>query len=370
VTSAAAAPRNPRSPMRATHAADAATAARAGKLCAALLAFVAAASPLAARDRVDVAALKNGDRVTCEIVYLRSSTLHVRTLELGTVDVDWPAVAALISPQLFEVEFLDGRRIAGSFAASPQEGHLEIRTTGAEVEQVPLANVVGIVQLGKTLWRGGRGYLNLGLDYASSAQDLQLSVGAQLELKGPRLRSTTSLSATVSDDADTEQRVRADLAWALEIPAGPRWALVGTGTLERNDDLGLDGRLSASAAAMWIAHRGVRGRWAIGGGLNGSQERYTETSSGDTVAAGLVTVVGDYDRFGPLGTHASAAVVYLPMFTGPSRYRVEVRGQVRQKITSNFTFDLSPYYSYDSKPPRAALANEDWGLVSSIGWTF
>jgi uncharacterized protein DUF481 len=356
--------------MRATHAVDAGTAARAAKLCAALLALLGVASPLAARDRVDVAALTNGDRVTCEIVYLRSSTLHVRTAELGTVDVDWPVVAALVSPQLFEVELVDGRRIPGSFAASPQEGHLGIRTTGADVEQVPLANVVGIVQLGKRFWRGGRGYLNLGLDYASSAQDLQLSVGAQLELKGPRLRSTTSVSATVSDDADTERRIRADLSWALEIPAGTRWALVGTGKLERNDDLGLDGRLSASATAMWIAQRGVRGRWGIGGGVNGSQERYAETSSGDTVAAGLVTVLGDYDRFGPLGTHASGAVVYLPMLNGPNRYRVEVRGHLRQKITSNFTFDLSPYYTYDSRPPRATLANEDWGLVSSIGWTF
>ncbi|HET9765782.1 MAG TPA: hypothetical protein VFS60_02975, partial [Thermoanaerobaculia bacterium] len=218
--------------------------------CAALLALlIAAAGPLAARDRIDVIELRNGDRVTCEIVYLRSATLRIRTAELGTVDVDWPAVVALISPQLFEVELIDGRRVPGSFAKSPQERHLEIRTTGAGVEQVPLANVAGIVQLGKRFWQGGRGYLNLGLDYASSAQDLQLSIGAQLELKGPRLRSTTSLSATASDDANSEQRIRADLDWALEIPAGPRWAFVGTGKLERNDDLGLDGRLSASASA-------------------------------------------------------------------------------------------------------------------------
>ena len=356
--------------MRTTDAADGPAVARAAWLCAALAALLLAASPLAARDRIDVAALTNGDRVTCEIVYLRSATLHVRTAELGTVDVDWPAVAALVSPQLFEVELADGRRILGSFGEPPQKGQLEIRTTDAGVEQVPLADVVGIVQLGKTLWRGGRGHLNLGLDYASSAQDLQLSVGAQLELKGPRLRSTTSMSATASDDASSEQRIRADLAWALELPAGARWALAGTGKLERNDDLGLDGRLSASAEAIWIAQRSVRGRWGIGGGLNASQERYTETSSGDTLTAGLVTVMGDYDRFGRFGTHASGAVVYLPMFTGPNRYRVEVRGRLRQKITSNFTFDLSPYYSFDSRPPRATLAHEDWGLVSSIGWNF
>jgi hypothetical protein len=63
-------------------------------------------------------------------------------------------------------------------------------------------------------------------------------------------------------------------------------------------------------------------------------------------------------------------VVYLPMLNGPSRYRVEMRGRLRQKLGRNFTFDLNPYYSFDSRPPQPALASEDWGLVSSIGWNF
>jgi len=49
---------------------------------------------------------------------------------------------------------------------------------------------------------------------------------------------------------------------------------------------------------------------------------------------------------------------------------VPVSGSLRQKLGSEFTFSVSPFYSYDCRPPSAAAAREDWGWTSSLGWGF
>jgi hypothetical protein len=334
-----------------------------------LAGLLLAASPLLGRERIDTVDLTNGDHVSCEIIAMKSRSLHVRTVTMGTVAIEWPDVAAIASPQLFEVELTDGSRLLGSLPPPAWTGRISVATEGGTLT-FPLDQVVSIVQLGKTLWQNRRGYLDFGLDYASAEEDVQVSLGAQLQLSGPRARSITTFTGSISDDVETARRERGDLQEALQFPLGRHWVLVGTGLYQRNDDLGLDSRLTASGAAIWIPRRWASGYWGFGAGLAQSEERYVGAPASTTTTAGLVDLIADYDRFGPFGTQAALDALYLPILTGPPRHRVELRASLRQKITHDFTFAVSPYYSYDSNPPNGALRHQDWGLTSSIGWTF
>jgi hypothetical protein len=332
-------------------------------------ALVVASTPLHARDRIDRIELRSGDRVTCEIIDMRSRSLNARTLDLGTVAIDWVEVTAIISPQLFEVELVNGARIVGSFAKSEEPGSLVVNSANGALG-VRFADVAGIVQIGRTIWQGRRGHLDLGLEFTSAKQDLQFSLGAQLELRTRRFRSISSVTAVISDSSETEQRTRGDIRSALDVPLSRHWVFTASGILERNDDLGLEGRLTGSGAGVWIPRRYTRGYWGLGAGLAQSEERYTGQTSSTTSTAGMLLLVADYDHFGPFGTQASFNALYLPMLSGPERRRVEVRGYLRQKVTVSFTFTLSPFYSYDSRPPQGGLKSQDWGVVSAIGWNF
>ena len=42
----------------------------------------------------------------------------------------------------------------------------------------------------------------------------------------------------------------------------------------------------------------------------------------------------------------------------------------RQEIVEDFFFDLSLYFTYDSDPPEGALSTNDYGLVTSFGYSF
>jgi hypothetical protein len=339
-------------------------------LCVALLAFVVLAAHAGARERIDLVKMTNGDRLTCEIIHLQSAALNVRTANVGTVTIDWPDVAALISSQLFEVELVDGRRIIGSLGETETSGQVELRTRTDGSLILQLSDVTGIVQLGSTIWDSRRGYLDFGFDYSSAGESTQISVGAEFNLQGPRFRWENDLSTTLSNDAYSPQRMRNLLQTALEIPLGRKWVARAVTSYESNDDLDLDSRVSGAALAIWYPKVSARGRWGVGGGIVETRESYfgEEASANSTLATLVAT--GDYDRFGAFGTNATGELAWLPVLDGSGRYRLELRGSVRQKIFSDFSISLSPYLSYDSRPPQSEAKQQDWGWVSSVGWNF
>ena len=60
--------------------------------------------------------LKNGDHITGEIKKLQRGTLEFKTERMGTLNVEWPAVARLTSSIDFEVVLDDGRKFYGTLA--------------------------------------------------------------------------------------------------------------------------------------------------------------------------------------------------------------------------------------------------------------
>ena len=56
--------------------------------------------------------------------------------------------------------------------------------------------------------------------------------------------------------------------------------------------------------------------------------------------------------------------------TDSGRYRAQLNSFWRQEIVIDFFFELSVYGTYDSQPPEGALQTSDYGLVTSIGYSF
>jgi hypothetical protein len=342
-------------------------ASRAGLL--ALLALLSA-SAASARDRIDVVKLVNGDQITCEIVQLESGYLTVRTASFGTVEIEWTDVEALISIQLFDIERSDGVRFQGRFDEGVVQGTLLLRQGDEELFAIPHADVFSIRQLGASIWRSRRGHLNAGLDYTHASDESKFSLDAELTFQGKRFRFKNTLTSSISDDAASDRRERTTAESGLEIPLGKLFALVTRASYNRNDELDLDSRINVAGAAIWIPWRGARGRYWLGAGAVQSEERYRGEPSGHSVTGAVALTGGEYHRFGKYGTVASIELAYIPILTGESRYRIEATASFSQELVRDFNFAVSPYYSFDSRPPRPTLNDEDWGWISSLGWTF
>jgi hypothetical protein len=69
-------------------------------------------------------------------------------------------------------------------------------------------------------------------------------------------------------------------------------------------------------------------------------------------------------------TSVNTTLSFFPSLTGSERYRVQYDLSVRQELVTDFFFDLTFYYTFDSHPPPDAASGTDYGLVTSLGWAF
>src|SRR6476659_7606419 len=82
------------------------------------------AAPSAARPKVDVIVMSNGDRLTGEIKSLNAGVLRVDLDYVdGSVALQWMKVARVESPQLFIVHTQDGSAYTGTLLTSPVEAN-------------------------------------------------------------------------------------------------------------------------------------------------------------------------------------------------------------------------------------------------------
>ena len=137
-----------------------------GLLAASLLLCVTSANA-ADRDNTDVIVLKNGDRVTGEILELEYGQLRLSTDDMGTINIEWAAIASIDSQYTFDVERAGGQRYAGVIATSEDGEELVIRDEGTE-ESVPKSSVVRVTELEQGFWQRISGSMSVGFNAMAS----------------------------------------------------------------------------------------------------------------------------------------------------------------------------------------------------------
>jgi hypothetical protein len=62
--------------------------------------------------------------------------------------------------------------------------------------------------------------------------------------------------------------------------------------------------------------------------------------------------------------------LFFPSFTVKDRYRLSVDTYIQIEIISDLIFTVSFYDNYDSKPASDVATTNDWGITTSLGYSF
>ena len=334
-------------------------------LLAALLAFPAGAQ---AREKTDLVYLKNGDRITGEIKVLDRGILQLGTNDIGTIKVEWEDIDSLVSRYQFRIEDRDGAKYIGTLALTTAD-LLQVTETGARAE-VPQENVVGITPLESSFWQQLDGSISLGFSYTKSDQLAQLTTDINVRRRTPKrlLELDASSIATSQEDEETKRREDLTLSYA-RLFDGPVFA-IASAAAQTNDELGLELRvlLAPGVGVNLVQSNSNDLVSTLGLSLN---REWSGTAEHDGYSLeSFLAVRHSVFRYDYPKTDITTDATVYPSLTDWGRVRAELDISASREIVSDFTVVLSFYDSYDSDPPDEGATRNDYGVVTSLGWTF
>jgi putative salt-induced outer membrane protein YdiY len=332
--------------------------------------WVASMPAVAERQKLDIVVLFNGDRLTGEIKSLSYGRLTIETDYMGTVQIEWPDVVRVESPQSFLVEDTDGHLLYGNFPADPQTGQLSVAGDGAVTHRVAMPRVARLSQSEDRLLDRVHGSFSLGFDYTKSSDIAVLSGSFNTNYRGPK--SSWSFGVDLNSTRDPAQgtidrdSIKYSYRWLQ--PGNRFWA--GLTSVERNEETGIEARVLVGGGYGRYFLQSASNEVAALVGIGATREWATGAADDQTSLEGILGVDWRIFDFASPTTSLSAKGLLYPSLTESGRYRTDASVSLRREIVSDFYIDLSFYQTYDSDPPDLEAATTDYGIVTSLGYSF
>jgi hypothetical protein len=328
--------------------------------------LLGAAGSAAADGKTDSVVLVNGDRITGEIKGMSRGQLDYKTDDAGRLSIKWVKVVEVTSPQRFELETTDGRRFYGPLVPPERGRKGEVRLDDGDT--IPVADVVSIVPIADAFLSRLQAYFDLGFTMAKSNSATTLTAAGFVQYRGERVGGSFAFDAYGQDTATTSTVNRDSLRLTGDLYLG-RWTPQVWAQAEKNDELDLDLRLSVGAGTSWAAIRTNSMELSAQAGLSGLQETY---AGGAPILSltGYAAVTWNAFRYDSPKLDSEVSLAAYPYLTDLGRTRLEASLRVKYELFSDFNVGLSLGASYDTRPPDATAAKNDYLISMTIGWSY
>jgi hypothetical protein len=321
-----------------------------------------------AQARTDVVTLANGDRITGEVKRLDRGQLEFKTDDAGTIYFEWDNVSRVEAARLFEVGTADGRRFLGTLG-SADRGSIAVTAPGGPV-LLPLYEVTLITPIGQSIWRKLDGSIDAGFSYTKSSGIAQLNFNSDTVFRRPGFEAVLQASATLTkQEADGTRDDRGSISASYVRYRWPRWFVTALGSFETNESLGLKLRSQVGGAVGPRLVNTNRAQLLLGGGLAFNDERGVDVEPTQNLEA-VVTFQTSYFTYDRPRTTIDVSLEYYPSLSDWGRQRIQLDADVKREFWKDLFLSLNLYNSFDSRPPNPEFANNDVGIVLSVGWSY
>jgi putative salt-induced outer membrane protein YdiY len=336
-----------------------------------LVACLALGGTSQAAEKTDVVTFANGDRLTGEIKSLEQGKLKFKTDAAGTIEIEWDKIATLQTNQYLQVELASGLRYFGKVPEPSDPGKFRLavdeETKGWELQMAQTVRIAAIDQGG--LIARLDGYVTGGYDYTKANNQQHYTLTGGVNSRDQVRKWSIDGSATVTTQQEIPDSRRYDLSAGYRHFLAERWFLQGFAGIEGNDELGLNMRATLGAAYGRYLMQTQTQEWSAYVGVAVTREDFGTESNRESVEGVLGTQYSLF-RYNSPEASLDAVLNVLPSFTESGRVRTEAKLRSRYEIVTDFFFEIDVYSSYDSKPDENAESNNDYGVVTSLGYSF
>ena len=314
--------------------------------------------------------MKNGDRITCEIRSLSQGQLTIKQAYANsTVVLDWLQVDHIESTQHFVVVDSKGNTASGKLSETSSDRIVRIEEMPEK--QVPHADVVSIQETGKTLLGSLQGDVDVGLSFAQSNAQKNLTVQGDLNYQGKKdiafmnISSQFSSQKEVSDTNETTMKT----GFFRDLRKS-KWYAGGIANFLSSSEQQIDLQTTLGGAlAIRPVFTNKTNLAFIGGLAYTLQQDASDTTSTAASNSLNAAVAIQYSTFRFDSTSFDTTVWVYPGLTTPGRVRMTLNEDIYFKFYRDFYLRGSFYDNFDNRPVEGAPSN-NLGFTSTVGWSF
>jgi len=319
----------------------------------------------------DVLITSNGDRLTGEIKSLDRGMLSFSTDATDTIQVKWTHVAALTSEQNFLITLDDDREVFGSLTPASEDGSLRLSTARVGTIELPILTVVRMSPVEGRLADQIDFSVNLGYNKTKTNSVAQGNFGANFSYRTEERLFSSDLQTTRSARAGEVPSIRLNSTYSYRRFIRDRhWDPIGFGLFERNDELGLNRRVTLGAGlTRWLFDTNSH-RASFMGGLVATREDEVGVPGSDDSFETAMALSLDWFRLDDPELDVSMTFTTFQRLSDTSRTRGNLDVNLRWELVNDFFWGFSTYYSYNTKPSGEEASKTDYGVVTTLGWSF
>jgi len=333
-----------------------------------ILAILLTVSFSARAERTDVVFLHNGDRITGEVKSLSRGKLEFKTDHMGTVFIEWDDIREIISQTGQAVELANGQRFYGPLSKPENQDMLLINTVGGSAG-VNTQDVIGMYPVEAGFWDRLDLSARLGFSWDKGSNVGRYTLGLDAEYRHQDFKTTASIFTEVTTQENRDDTSRANFN-ANHLVFKPNKRFVDYfGSVEKNDELGLDLRALIGAGYGWVPVRSNKNWFSYAIGLDVNREIPNEGERETNLeAVGMVTY--EYYKYSTPERKFSVRLLVFPSITDFGRWRANFTTDFRLEFVDDLFWVLDFYATYDSQPISTNASNSDYGVTSSIAYKF
>jgi hypothetical protein len=323
----------------------------------------------AERAKTDLVTLTNGDRITGRILYMQYGILQLSSVHEGSLSIEWPSVRSIQSDYSFRVERLGGEYVAGVINTDADGKNL-IVGAGAQAAVIPMEQVARVLPYEANFWQRIDGSVSLGYNFTKSSGVSQGSFDFNSEYTDAALEAALEAhqSATHAPQGNSSDQSQITSSLYFLRPGPNFWGLLGT--LERDQNLGIDGRVLLGAALGRHLYQTGDARLQGIAGLVVDQEWAAQGGKSQNSLEGVLGGEWRVFKFNYPKTTLDTSLLLYPSITEAPRVRANLNITLTFKLTDRFSIKLSEFGNYDSRPPAAGAQTLDYGVTTSVGYDF
>lgn len=321
-----------------------------------------------ANGKTDIVILNNGNRITGEIKNLEAGILELNTDTMGTVSIEWRFISELISDKSHSVETTDGSRWLGRLQKPNEGDHIVVITVRGPVD-LPPNEVVSVWPVAATFLDKMDLDVGLGFDYAKATEITNFDLSVDFRHRSDERLTEATLRSDITQQPAGDDQSRQEIRFAHQYLRSEQKFRIWLAGLVSNDALGVDLRLYGGGGIGKYFIKTNNKWFSVSGGLLATQEN-PEDGDSETNLEALGNVRYRFFRYASPEREFDMSFTVIPSLTDIGRVRSDLRSNFKLRFLKDMFWSLELYATYDNEPLSKGAEKSDYGIITSLGWSY